>query len=70
MTSRPRLKNNPNDGLFCAYAYPVPYPGGYPVTDLGNEVLDDALHRVHVFGGAHDLLDGHLRDAMSAPGMM
>ena len=24
--SRPRLKHNPNDGLFCAYAYPAPYP--------------------------------------------
>ena len=26
VTSRPRLKNNPNDGFFCAYAYPAPYP--------------------------------------------
>ena len=24
--SQPWLKNNPNDGLFCAYAYPAPYP--------------------------------------------
>ena len=28
MTSKPRLKNNPNDGLFCAYAYPAPYTEG------------------------------------------
>ena len=28
------LKNNPNDGLFCTFAYPVLYPEGTRSTQI------------------------------------